>query len=162
MAFESKIDNQDEHTAQLSEKVIELKRVSKKTKGGNRMGFTALVAVGDKNGSVGIGLGKAKDVKSAIEKGMRQAKKEMVLIPLVGHTIPHSLIVKEGAAHLIMKPAPSGSGVIAGVAVRVLADLSGIKDISIKIVGTRNKLKTVYATMSGFSKMSISEPKEKV
>ncbi len=150
-----KTNNPEE--ASIEEKVLQVKRVSKKTKGGNSLAFTAFVAVGDKKGSIGLGLGKAKDVRTAIEKGSHKAKKNMVLINLAGHSIPHSLIVQEGAAHLIMKPAPAGSGVMAGGALRDLADLLGIRDISIKNLGTRNTFSAVHAAVSGFKKMKLIE-----
>ena len=119
----------------------------KKTKGGNKVGFAALAVVGDKKGRVGVGLGKAPDVSSAIRKGVLLAKKHLVTVPIKNGTIPFRIEVKVGAARLILKPAPPGSGVIAGGAVRSVVSAAGIQNISSKILGTTNKLSNVYATL---------------
>jgi len=142
-----------EEKEQLSEKIIQVNRVSKKVKGGNRIGFSVLVAVGDKKGRVGVGLGKAPDVSSAIKKSMRKAKKNLIEVPLSGTTIPHEVKVKKGAAKILLKPAPPGSGLIAGGPVRIIAELVGIKDMSAKILGTRNKISCVYATIEALKKL---------
>lgn len=126
---------------------MQVSRVSKKTKGGNRIGFSVLMVVGDKKGRVGVGLGKAPDVLSAIKKGVRRAKKELVTVPLKGTTIPHDIRVKFGAAEILLKPAPVGSGVIAGGAVRAVMEAAGIKDVSSKVLGTRNQASNVYAAI---------------
>jgi len=132
--------------SEFDEKVIQISRVSKKTKGGNKMGFSILMVVGDRKGKVGVGLGKAKDVLSAMRKGVKKAKKKMIQVPLDGTTIPFSIRVKEGASSILLKPAPKGSGVIAGGPIRAVVEAAGVRDISSKILGTNNKASNVYAT----------------
>src|SRR3972149_11602297 len=105
---------------EFDERVIQVNRVSKKTKGGNRMSFSVLVVVGDKKGRVGVGLGKARDVASAIRKGSNYAKKHLINVPIIKGTIPHDVYLKRGAAKILLKPAPEGSGIIAGGAVRAV------------------------------------------
>ncbi|MBI3980556.1 30S ribosomal protein S5 [Candidatus Microgenomates bacterium] len=129
------------------EKVVQVNRVSKKTKGGNRFGFSVVVVVGDKKGRVGVGLGQAPDVTSAVKKAVTYAKKHLILVPLRGTTIPHSIRIKVGAAEVLLKPAPVGSGVIAGGAVRAVVDAAGIRDVSSKVLGTKNQASNVYATL---------------
>ena len=148
---EQKSAQQEENP--LNEAVLEIKRVSKKTKGGNSLGFTALVGVGDSHGGMGIGLGKAKDVRTAIDKGNKKARLKMVTFPLIGDTIPHGMVVQDGAVHLIIKPAPSGSGVMAGGVLKQLLELGGIKDISIKNVGTRNKFSVANSVLKVLHEM---------
>ena len=131
---------------EFEEKVIQVSRVSKKTKGGNKIGFSVLMVVGDRKGRVGVGLGKATDVVSAIRKGIKKAKKKMITIPLDGTTIPFPVEVKYGAGRIMLKPAPKGSGVIAGGPVRAVVEAAGIRDISSKILGTDNQASNVYAT----------------
>lgn len=131
---------------EFDEKVVQVSRVSKKTKGGNKMGFSVLMVVGDKKGRVGVGLGKANDVLSAIKKGVKRAKRKMISVPLNGTTIPFPLELRLGAARIMLKPAPKGSGIIAGGPVRSVVDAAGIKDISSKIKGSNNKASNVYAT----------------
>ena len=142
-----------EEEEEFEEKVVKVNRVSKKTKGGNRISFSALTVVGDKKGKVGVGLGKSQDVASAIGKGMNYAKKHMITVPLLGTTIPHRVLVKFGAAKILLKPAPPGSGLIAGGAVRAVVQAAGIKDLSSKILGTRNKASNVYATFEALKKL---------
>ncbi len=139
--------NRDERDKEFDERVMQVSRVSKKTKGGNQIGFSVLMVVGDKKSRVGVGLGKAPDVLSAIKKGVRLAKKRLVTVPLRGTTIPHDIRIKFGAAEIMLKPAPAGSGVIAGGAVRAVVEAAGIKDISSKVLGTRNQASNVYATI---------------
>lgn len=141
-----------EQAREFEEKVVQVNRVSKKTKGGNKRGFSALVVVGDKKGRVGVGLGKANDVASAIRKGVSFAKKHLTNVPLVNATIPHDIFIKRGAAKIFLKPAPEGSGVIAGGAVRVVVEAAGIRNISSKILGTKNKASNVYATLEALGK----------
>lgn len=139
---------------EFEEKVIQINRISKKTKGGNKISFSALVVVGDRKGKVGAGLGKAWQVAQAIKKGITYAKKHLINIPLKDkRTIPHDVKIKYGAAKIILKPAPAGSGIIAGGAVRNILEVSGIKDVVGKILGTRNKITNVYATMEAFKKL---------
>lgn len=130
----------------FDERVVEINRVSKKTKGGNRMSFTALMVVGDRKGSVGIGLGKAPDVLSAIKKGVRRAKKKMIPAPVDRDTIPFKIESKYGGARVMLKPAPTGTGVIAGGAVRSVVEAAGIQNIVGKIMGSSNQSNNVYAT----------------
>lgn len=131
---------------EYQEVVVEIKRVSKKTKGGNQISFTALVVVGDGQGRVGVALGKARDVSSAIRKGARLAKKAMIKVPLKGTTIPHPVEHKLKAARVLLKPAREGSGLIAGGPVRIIASAAGIKDLVAKILGSQNKAVNTWAT----------------
>ncbi len=136
----------DTQPQEFEEKVIQISRVSKKTKGGNKVGFSVLMVVGDRKGRVGVGLGKAQDVVSAIKKGIKKAKKKMITVPLDGTTIPFPIRVKKGAGRIMLKPAPKGSGVIAGGPVRAVVEAAGVRDISSKILGSSNQASSVYAT----------------
>ena len=138
---------------EFSEKVVQVNRVSKKTTGGNKIGFSILVVVGDRKGKVGVGLGKAADVASAVRKASSYAKKHMVKIPLVRTTIPHEIRIKLGAAKVLLKPAPPGTGIRAGGSVRAVVEAAGIKDIVSKILGTDNKASNVYATFAALQKL---------
>ncbi len=139
---------------EFEEKVIQVNRVSKKTKGGNRIGFSTLVVVGDKKGRVGVGLGKARDVASAIRKGVSYAKKHLITVPIVNGTITSDVLIKRGAAKIFMKPAPAGSGIIAGGAVRHVVEAAGIRNISAKVLGTKNQASNVYATVEALRSLS--------
>lgn len=143
-----------EEAKEFEEKVVQVNRVSKKTTGGNRIGFSTIVVVGDKKGRVGVGLGKARDVASAIKKGINLAKKHLVTIPIVKGTIPHDIFIKRGAAKVLLKPAPEGSGVIAGGAVRVVVEAAGIRNISSKVLGTKNPASNIYATLEALGKLT--------
>ena len=134
------------------EKVLQVNRVSKKTTGGNKIGFSVLVVVGDKKGQVGVGLGKARDVASAVKKGMSYAKKHLIRVPMVKTTIPHQVRIKKGAARVMLKPAPAGTGLRAGGPVRAVVEAAGIRDIVSKILGTDNKASNVYATFEALKK----------
>lgn len=138
----------------FEEKVIQISRVSKKTKGGNSIGFSVVMVVGDKKGKVGVGKGKAPDVVSAIKKGVRKAKKRMIVVPIDGTTVPFKVVVKKGAAELILKPAPKGTGVIAGGPVRAVVEAAGIRDISSKILGTNNQASNAYATFEALHQIA--------
>ena len=138
---------------EFDEKVIQISRVSKKTKGGNKVGFSVLMVVGDKKGKVGVGLGKASDVLGAIKKGIKKAKKKMITIPLDGTTVPFPITVKKGAGRVMLKPAPKGSGVIAGGPVRAVVEAAGIRDISSKILGSENQASSVYATFEALTQI---------
>ncbi|OGM04765.1 30S ribosomal protein S5 [Candidatus Woesebacteria bacterium RIFCSPHIGHO2_12_FULL_42_9] len=140
---------------EFEEKVVEINRISKKTKGGNQIRFSALVVVGDKKGKVGVGLSKAPDVRGAIRKAIAAAKRRMVQVPLKGNTIPLSVNEKFSAAKVLLKPAPPGSGLIAGGPMRVVLELAGIKDAVGKILGTKNKISNVYATLKALDTISI-------
>lgn len=146
---------------EFEEKIVQVNRVSKKTKGGNKVGFSVLVVVGDRKGRVGVGLGKAPDVSSAIKKGVLIAKKHLLTIPIVRGTIPLEIRIKQGAAKVMLKPAPLGSGIIAGGAVRSVVAAAGIHNISSKVLGTKNQASNVYATMEALKRMSERYRKEK-
>lgn len=138
---------------EFEEKVVQISRVSKKTKGGNRISFAALVVVGDKKGRVGVGLGKAADVSAAMRKGSTYAQNHLINVPMRGNTIPHEMRIKLGAARLLLKPAPAGTGVIAGGAVRAVVEAAGVKDIIGKILGTNNQASNVAATFEALKRL---------
>ena len=142
-------------TSEFEEKVVEIRRVSKKTRGGNSIGFTALAVVGDKKGQVGIGYGKAKDVSSAVSKAIAIGKKSLVNIKLRGDTIPYRVQDKYGSAKVLLMPAPKGSGIIAGGTVRIIVELAGIKDISAKMLGSNNKICNVRCTLKALQKFKV-------
>ncbi|MBU1127237.1 MAG: 30S ribosomal protein S5 [Patescibacteria group bacterium] len=150
---QNKFNNFKNEPREFEETVIQINRVSKKTKGGNRASFSALVVVGDRKGKVGVALGKASDVSSAIRKGFKKAKEEMIQICLKEHTISHEVRIKNGAAKLIFKPAPVGTGIIAGGVIRVIARSAGIKDLVAKIMGTNNKISNAYTTIEAFKRL---------
>lgn len=136
------------------EKVVSVNRVSKKTKGGDKRSLSVLVVAGDRKGRVGVGLGKASDVQSAVRKATSYAQKHMIEVPLKDNrTIPHTIIIKRGAARIIIKPAPAGTGIIAGGAVRVVVEAAGISDVVSKILGTSNRASNVYATLEALSRL---------
>jgi small subunit ribosomal protein S5 len=139
--------------SEFEEKVVQVNRVSKKTKGGNKIGFSVLVVIGDKKGKVGVGLGGAPDVSSAVKKAVSYAKKHMIIVPMKDRTIPHEVRIKRGAAIIMIKPAPPGTGVIAGGAVRAVVEAAGIRDIVSKILGSKNQASNVYATMEALKKL---------
>jgi small subunit ribosomal protein S5 len=139
---------------EFEEKVVQVNRVSKKTKGGNKISFSVLVVIGDKKGRVGVGLGKAKDVASAIRKAIAYAKKHLITVPIKEGTIESDIYIKLGAAKVMLKPAPEGSGVIAGGAVRVVVEAAGIRNISSKVLGTKNQASNVYATLEALKRLS--------
>jgi len=146
-------ENSHEEERKFEEKTIEIRRVSKKAEGGNRFSFTAMVVVGDRAGSVGFGTGKAPNVRSAIEKGIRRARRNLFEVPLREGTIPFPVEVKHGAAHLIIRPQPKGSGLAVGGVVRTIAELAGIESLSGKILGTRNKPSNAHAMMEALRRL---------
>lgn len=134
--------------SEFDQEILDLARVTRVTKGGKQLSFRACVVLGDRHGRVGIGLSKGKDVQMAVDKSARQAKKHMISVPIVKETVPHQVVVKFKAAAIMLKPAPRGSGVIAGGAVRVVLDLAGVPNVSSKILGkTKNKIVIAKATV---------------
>jgi small subunit ribosomal protein S5 len=139
--------------SEFEEKIVQVNRVSKKTKGGNQMGFAVLVVLGDRKGRVGVALGKAPDVLSSIKKGIRKAKKRLFKVPMKQGSIPFRVLVKYGAAQVLLKPAPQGSGIIAGGAVRDVLEVAGYTNIVGKILGSNNQGNNAYATIKALQEI---------
>ncbi|HNZ84504.1 MAG TPA: 30S ribosomal protein S5 [Candidatus Woesebacteria bacterium] len=148
-----KNDRFEKPVSEFTDKVVQIKRVSKKTKGGNQIHFTALVVSGDKKSRVGVGLGKAKSVADAIQKGIKKAQKSLITIPIIDGTISGSIKLKFKGAVVMLRPGKTGSGIIAGGPVRSVVEAAGIKDIASKIIGSKNKSINVWATLKALSSL---------
>ena len=142
-----------EEKKELKEKVVAINRVAKVVKGGRTFRFSAVVVVGDENGHVGVGNGKASEVPDAIKKAIEDAKKNLITVPIVGTTIPHGYVGEFGSARVMLKPGAEGTGIIAGGSVRPVLELAGYKDINSKVLGTNNPRNVVYATMVALKSM---------
>ncbi|HHT9106537.1 MAG TPA: 30S ribosomal protein S5 [Candidatus Wujingus californicus] len=151
-----------EEPINLEETVVRINRCTTVTKGGKSMSFSALVAVGDKKGSVGIGFGKAREVPNAVSKAVKEAKRQLVKIPLIGDTIPHEILGKYKAASILLRPASPGTGIKAGVSARAVLELVGVKNILTKCFGRRNPLNVAKATLSGLMSLKTREGVERL
>ena len=143
--------------SEFDKKLVEVRRVAKVVKGGRTFRFSAVVVVGDENGHVGVGNGKAAEVPDAIKKAIQEAKKNLIEVPIVGTTVPHEYIGRFGSANVMLKPAAEGTGIIAGGSVRPVIELAGYKNIRTKVIGTNNPRNVVYATINGLSNMKTVE-----
>ena len=150
-------EREQEEVPGLDERVVQISRVAKVVKGERHFGFRVVVVVGDNNGSVGVGVGKARDVPEAIRKGTERARKVMQKVPLVGTTIPHPITSKFGASLVLLKPATPGTGVIAAGGMRAVLECAGVRDVLTKSLGSPNRLNVVYATMQALQELSDAE-----
>ncbi len=163
MARDYKQNQNNTGEKKYEERIITIRRVSKKTTGGNYISFSALVAIGDGQGNVGIGIGRGLEVPPAIQKAITQAKKKLVHVPIYNETIPHQVQLKYKASRLLLKPAPPGTGLKVGGVVRAVLDLAGVNNASGKIIGTRNQITNAYAVIEAVKKLKpriTKEPKE--
>ena len=147
----------ENNTPELKEKVVSISRVAKVVKGGRTFRFSAVVVVGDENGHVGIGNGKAAEVPDAIKKAIEEAKKNLIEVSIVGTSIPHEYVGQFGSARVMLKPAAEGTGIIAGGSVRPVIELAGYRDIRTKVIGTNNPRNVVYATLDALKNMQTLE-----
>jgi small subunit ribosomal protein S5 len=162
VAQEEKKEDIEEQEIELKDQVISIRRVTKVVKGGKNLSFSALVAVGDENGSVGIGKGKAREVPLAISKAVQAAKKEMIEVPLKETTIPHFIKGVHGGGAVVLRPASKGTGVIAGGAVRIIMELAGIRDILAKSLRSNNPISVANATMNALKNLKSPEKISKI
>jgi len=144
-------------TLNLEERVVRTNKCQKTTKGGRNMSWSALVVVGDRNGHVGAGLGKARAIPDAIRKGVEAAKKNLIEVPIVGGTIPHELLAHEGAAEVLLKPASPGTGIVAGSSMRTILELAGVRDVLGKSLGSDNAINIAWATITGLRRLKRVE-----
>ncbi|PMD68071.1 30S ribosomal protein S5 [Companilactobacillus nuruki] len=147
----------DPSQLELEDRVVSINRVTKVVKGGRRLRFAAIVIVGDKNGHVGFGTGKAQEVPEAIRKAVEDAKKNLIAVPMVGSTIPHEVIGNFGAGKIMLKPAEEGSGIAAGGAVRAVIELSGVGDVTSKSLGRNTPINVIRATIEGLKQLKTAE-----
>lgn len=147
----------EDKAVELKEKVVAINRVAKVVKGGRTFRFSAVVVVGDENGHIGVGNGKASEVPDAIRKAIEEAKKNLITVPISGTTIPHEFVGRFGSAKVMLKPGTKGSGIIAGGSVRPVLELAGYQDIRTKVIGTNNPRNVVYATIEALKNMSTVE-----
>lgn len=154
--------DQEEFEISMEEQLIQVRRVAKVTKGGKRLKFRALVVVGDGNGKVGVGIGKASEVPDAIKKASNKARKDTINVPLKGTTIPHETFGKWGAAKVFLKPAVPGTGIIAGGAVRAILQKAGIKDVLSKSLGSSNQINVSFATLEALKNLITYEQKREM
>ncbi len=158
MREKSRFGESSEKQKEFVEKVVQIRRVTKVVKGGKRMGFRAAVVVGNKMSEVGLGIGKAAEVSAAIRKGVEAAKRQMIKVTQTGATIPHKIIGRFGASEVVLRPAPRGTGVIAGGAVRIILELSGLRNVVAKSVGSNNAVNVARATLAGLTSLkSVDE-----
>ena len=148
----------EERSVELKETVVSISRVAKVVKGGRTFRFSAVVVVGDQQGHIGVGNGKAAEVPDAIKKAIEEAKKNLIEVPIVGTTIPHEYTGRFGSARVMLRPSEEGTGIVAGGSVRPVLELAGYKDINSKIIGTNNPRNVVYATMNALEKMQTAAP----
>lgn len=147
----------EEKSVELKETVVSISRVAKVVKGGRTFRFSAVVVVGDQQGHIGVGNGKAAEVPDAIKKAIEEAKKNLIEVPIVGTTIPHEYTGRFGSARVMLRPSEEGTGIVAGGSVRPVLELAGYKDINSKIIGTNNPRNVVYATMNALENMQTAE-----
>jgi len=153
-------DRRDDRRDDMEQRILEVARVTRVMAGGKRMNFRACVALGDKKGQVGVGLGKGADVTMAVNKAVNRARKNLITVPIVNETIPHELYHKEGAAKIILKPAKKGRGVIAGGVSRVILELAGVKNVTSKALGSKNKINNARCTLAALKTLRRPEKSE--